>query len=518
MSCEVDKSSGNNPDGPYANALKATPDNPNPNNYTLRKYTALDQWIELQQARTGDKNFGTGKQIYDPCDPPTEAPTTTTKAPLMEKHSVDDVDENGQRINYAFEAQMAGAWPYKEYEGCDSEFNKKIPSNIPNPKKLMVVSSWRGGYNFIGELLERHPDVFYLNEPFVVTDKMDDEAKEGNMTIIMENYFDECKLPRYSEFRDDWRDEELLNQNIDCNKNNFCFRSKGLKYKSKPICGFDFVQLGLDPAIIDKECPLDEKDLSTLEGMCTKDKVRVIKESSDRLNSLSKQLTPDQKDDPGFSVYIFVRDPRGLAFSRRNILGEDSYKLSYIEEDCKKWEGYIKDKFKNTKWQMDVKFLRYEDFTNDPDYQAKELFNTLGLELGDDLSEFLYQEAHMGYGKDSKAPFIYLNDTFMDTFSTLKGGSSQPYAWLKELTFKEVDSIQKICSRPMEYFGYKILDESAFDDMSRFFEEEVDSFKWNMDDENLPVNMLYGKNQRENSDKKFLADFGKKPWGWGASE
>ena len=447
----------------------------------------------------------------------TEASNDDGKDEKKEEEREDENDVDGQEDKDATAeittTEKPKIWRHAEYPGWQSEFNQPTIPASKYPVNVLIIAPWRYGFNFISELLERHPKIFYLYHPFVFTEKMDNHEKEKSILEILIKFYDRCKIPRYSKYRDDWRDSELQREmNLDCNTNDYCYRDRGYKFRSRPICDEDFYQLGTPTDFLDAVCPLGEMKLRQLEQICEEDNARII--TTDYLDSLENKLT-HFKAKSNFRVIIWVRDPRAVAASKLKTLGKDNYTIKDIQHDCRHIESFVREKFKHQKsWKMQVNFLRYEDFVNDPDYTSKEMFANIGLKYEKSFSEFIFQETHDGHGSQSDIERLTLNATFMEPYSTLKEASSVPYSWLTELDWSDVLLVQKLCPRTMRTFGYTELKEEEFEEMKEFHTSR-DKFTWNLNENELPLELLSGKDGRENLDENWRRKFERKYWGFG---
>ena len=452
-----------------------------------------------------------------------------TENTMVRQHSNPSVDPRNEKT-----------WPYKEYSGWENEFQKVTPPYDGRPKKAMIIAGWRLGFEFVSSLFERHPDVFYLYEPFTVAMLLKDKfivpkpnghdygKKHRVVKNIFNEYFSDCIIPRYDRYKYWKRDNQLLWQGKNCSEDNMCDRHHDFKFRTQPICNEDFLQLGTDPRIIHENCPLNEEKLVMLEKLCRGDKARVIK--GNNINSILTDIPMKFKFDPDFHIVIWIRDPRSMVAGKWRSGGKENYKPGKIDQDCQAWKDYMTAAaYYADKWKMKIRFVRYEDFVNDPDYQAKELFHFLGLDFPESLSEFFYQETHMGYGPTPHHPYIQLNDSYMYDFSPLRHAPFGPYRYLTELSWEEINEIQNLdnCRQVMEFFGYEKLTEMSHQYYkkdyeynwyvaSKFYglEGAIYDFHWDMRPGLMPIRLLAGRSQRANKDPEFLIEWNAKIWGW----
>ena len=460
--------------------------------------------------------------------------TTTTEIPLKPKNSdqnlqsyYDEYEENEDSDDKLpdelsneelYEQILNGKIPTKEpyipaSELPPEELSRTAPNFEKSHRNALILSTWRSGWSFIANMIEKHPEIFYLFEPFVVTENMDNADKLKIKRKIASDYFSECKLPRYEDYFDEWRDSQLESINIDCKPDNICFREKGDKFKSPPICAEDVTELGLAVEEIHERCPLSEKKLRILEKICHEQKVRMIKSS--RIASIDTAVPKKYLEDPDFTIILWVRDPRAIVNSRKKILGE-SFQVNDINLVCKEWQLFI-NQMKQKKWKARSLILRYEDFTNDFDYQSKELANYLGLSYPDWMSNYLFQVSHNGESRNPDEPWLSIKNEDMWEYATIRISAQTAYYWVQSTDFKTNIEIQKSCKNVMDTLGYKRFKKEAdYLKFREYFNTEV--FHWDMPENKVSTRFLYGNTQRQNDDPKFLEGFTRKLWGWDEEE
>ena len=441
-------------------------------------------------------------------------------------------------------------WPFEEYSECQEEFeveestSSKFKEEEPDfPIKFMAITPEKSGFNFVGKIFQKHEEVLYLHEPFVKmkldpnpnateTDQSETDLDIDQASKILEDFYDECTLPTCND-----------NKNI-CN----LVRSSQ-KFYTKPFCDENFLKFDVENSILSKKilnaCQLNDVKLYQIEkefcGDSQKCKVKAVR--TNKITSIRKMLKMHLKEDSSFKVIVWFRDPRAMLASKLKNLGRGSNSGSnsgssleksknFIKTQCETYESHLKDKQHFSKWAMAVKFLRFEDFTNDPDFQTKKLFKFLGLTLDDDLSNFLYQLTHNGFGKfwstgagtgDANKKIEISNiwddgpEGFWRNYNTLRNSPVTTYEWLNFLTFNEIEMIQNIssCKKVMDGMGYELLlSEEKFEKYRSNFNLDIGSYKWNIQESLVPVSLLAGKAQRGNKSKRFLRNFKEKIWGW----
>ena len=90
--------------------------------------------------------------------------------------------------------------------------------------------------------------------------------------------------------------------------------------------------------------------------------------------------------------------------------------------------------------------VRYEDLSLSPYNMTQELFDFYGLSFGKEVREFLDKHTKEDSGLDS---------------STFRDSKLTPFRWIKNVSFEDVQVIQKICEKAMKVWGYKIIENSS---------------------------------------------------------
>jgi len=287
-----------------------------------------------------------------------------------------------------------------------------------------------------------------------------------------------------------------------------------------------------------KFCPLNDDSFEILNKVCENDLVRVVYSGRD-VKSVVDSLFFDSVDGETTSTFtnqdmtyiLFVRDPRAIAYDQITELTEAVYDIETIQDTCNHWRTFLKFKklmeAAQPEGQNGAKFLilRYEDFTNDADYQARELLNYFGLSFSDSSEnsideKFIFAQTHNGEPRLKEHGWLTANDTNSWAFNTISNNRALTSVnWARFLRYKKVEKIQNYCSDIMELFGYKIYkNDEDYYNFRNWINEIMLDFDWNMDSSKLNVYKVYGHDQRERSksdiDGVFASVFEDKIWGW----
>ena len=78
---------------------------------------------------------------------------------------------------------------------------------------------------------------------------------------------------------------------------------------------------------------------------------------------------------------------------------------------------------------------------------AKKIYKFVGLETNSIVEKWIEKNTQSSVGGGKR----------VNPYSTKRNSSLTMQAWRQHLTFEQVNTIQNICSKTLEYFGYKPL-------------------------------------------------------------
>ncbi|CAH2314618.1 carbohydrate sulfotransferase 5-like [Pelobates cultripes] len=325
-------------------------------------------------------------------------------------------------------------------------------SHSPTSKRekihLLIVSSWRSGSSFLGQIFNQHNDVFYLYEP--------------GHPIWMRLKQESAELLQYTV-------RDLLRSLFNCNVSplhpylpsrvqrisHIDFFSESRALCSPPACSSLIHLESYDQTTCYHRC--GNASLDRMEESCRSYSHVVIK--TVRVFDFSVLLPLLQDPTLNLKILHLVRDPRAVAASRKkgkyylsiddNIVikdGMDGKKLSQDQvmmKICKSQVAIYKEAkssgmFSRGRYML----IRHEDLAMEPLANAKRLLKYAGLHLTSDLEKWIYNVTH----HDIKQ----LNDFL--SFS--REAAKVIQKWRGELDFKMVKNIEKYCKGAMKAFGY----------------------------------------------------------------
>ncbi|XP_077423186.1 carbohydrate sulfotransferase 6 [Vanacampus margaritifer] len=319
---------------------------------------------------------------------------------------------------------------------------------------ILLLSSWRSGSSFVGQVFSQHPSVFYLMEPawHVWTKLRNSGAQALRMAVrdLMRSVFccdfsvTDAYLPEHY------------------NVSSLFMWSHSRALCSPPACPLTPRGYFSNQTQCLQTC--DARGLQGVQEACLSYSHVVLK--SVRIFELESlyQLF----EDPGLDLRIIhlVRDPRAVVRSReqsakafvsdnaivleqqRNMpAAEVQYQV--LQEICrshvriseralKKPPPFLKGRYK---------MVRYEDVARNPLQEISAMYDFVDLDMTNQLEEWIYKLTH-GKGKGS------LKEAFE---ITSRNAADVSQAWRTTLPFSKVKRIQEVCKGAMSLLGYTIV-------------------------------------------------------------
>ncbi|XP_026058943.1 carbohydrate sulfotransferase 6-like [Carassius auratus] len=319
---------------------------------------------------------------------------------------------------------------------------------------VLLLSSWRSGSSFLGQVFNQHPDVFYLMEPgwHVWTSIQKAGARSMRMAVrdMIRSIF-QCDMSVMDAYMPQPR-----------NVSNLFMWSHSRALCSPPACFLT----ARDEISKEQDCKLhcDTQGLKLAEAACRTYSHVVLKEVRFfELESLYPLLR-----DPSLDLRIIhlVRDPRAVLRSR-----EQSVKALLKDSAIVLEQANVPEKDKSYQVLQEIcrshvriyetatlkppdflrgryKMVRYEDLVRNTLSEIEAMYEFVGLELTEELQEWIYRITH-GKGKGTKKEAFKI---------TSRNAEDVSLAWRTTLPFEKVQRIQKVCKGAMTLLGYKTVD------------------------------------------------------------
>lgn len=342
---------------------------------------------------------------------------------------------------------------------------------------VLLLSSWRSGSSFVGQVFSQHPSVFYLMEPawHVWTKLQKPGARSLRMAVrdLLRSVF-QCDLSVMEAYLPEHH-----------NVSSLFMWSHSRALCSPPACPLTPRNQFSNQTRCIQTC--DARGLQGVEKACGTYSHVVLKEVRFfELESLYPLL-----QDPNLDLRIIhlVRDPRAVVRSReesakafmsdnavvleqRSIpAGEVQYQV--MQEICRshvrineravlKPPPFLKGRYK---------MVRYEDVARNPLEEITSMYEFVGLEMTQQLEEWIYRVTH-GKGKGSRKEAFKI---------TSRNAADVSQAWRTVLPHNKVKRIQEVCKGAMSLLGYRTVNndkEQKRLDIDLLVPREPYQFRW----------------------------------------
>ncbi|XP_037789080.1 carbohydrate sulfotransferase 5-like [Penaeus monodon] len=309
----------------------------------------------------------------------------------------------------SIEQQMKG---YRFHSKLNTSHMKDlVPEEGGQPVRSIIVTTWRSGSTFLGDILSSHPGTFYHYEPLhdfgIKQIRYGDDAAQALLNL---KHLLNCE---YSEM------EHLI------------------KHARSYTCVFDKNKVLWNRC---KTFPDLCRKSELLSPFCSLFPFQSLKTVRLRLN-LTEELLEDKK--LGVRLLFLVRDPRGTLQSRRNKVWCSGKKdCDDPETLCKDLvRDYITASIFRRKFPESFRAVRYEDVSFNAFNKTKELLDFFRLDFHPNIQKFL--QTHTSRNKGN-------------AFSTFRDSKKAPVHWQKEMPWKKAQRIQGVCGKALRLWGYEI--------------------------------------------------------------
>ncbi|KAM4696175.1 carbohydrate sulfotransferase 4-like [Rhinophrynus dorsalis] len=347
-------------------------------------------------------------------------------------------------------------------------------SSQRRPVHVLILSSWRSGSSFLGQLFNHHPDVFYFFEPgHPVWMRFQQESAEllhYPVRDLLHSLFscDISPLQSYLPYGGQ-RFSEIK----------FFAESRALC--SPPACLYPVTSEGYNRTKCSVLC--GRIPLKKMAETCETYSHVVMK--TVRILDLNVIIPLLRDRDLDLRILHLVRDPRAVASSRKSFYLSIENKIIIAREKKLKKNrptmSQVMAKICNAQVAINkvakavgsilhgrYMVIRHEDLARKPDLSVKRIYDFAGLTLTEDLENWVYNITH---DKDEK------NDGRM---KYSKEATKVVQNWRRKMDFRRVMEVQKSCQMAMKHFGY-LLVESEKDQKNLTMDLLVD--RWSEEEE-----------------------------------
>lgn len=295
---------------------------------------------------------------------------------------------------------------------------RSIPTVKPeNVTHVILLTYFRSGSTFVGDLLQQNWRTFYHFEPLHF---MTYDSRIGG-TKLQEAF-------------------DLFGSILRCN---FSSQEDYLRWAKRPDNQFLFER----NIFLWFTCKSNPKMCFTPEmvsAVCQRAPVQVMKVT--RLNMRDLREFLSQNPDIKTKVVYLARDPRGIISSRRTLDWCTDTQCSDPHFLCREMMDDL-EVFNELQETEPDKFIQvlYEDIALYPEREAKRLFQFLGLPFSVSVQRFL--RTHTTARKTDG----------LNPYSTRRNSSSMAFSWRSRLSFPQVNLIQATCSEVLHKLNYSFI-------------------------------------------------------------
>ena len=284
-------------------------------------------------------------------------------------------------------------------------------------KRILIVSTWRTGSSFLGDLISSSPGVFYSFEPLHYIDEQQRVLSDANIRLsvqLLRSVF-RCRFT-----------QDYLNHINGIGNTSQTFMTKNRRVwqacaRNRSLC--------TQPEFVHRICNHFSTHL-----------VKVV-----RMRLGLTRLVFDQLPDTMTKIVFLVRDPRGVMASRANltwcqqsscnnatVLCDDTYQdlQTYAEFKAKYPDNYY--------------FLKFEDLSQNMEEETEKLFQFLGLKVNSPIKLFLTTHTN---GQS--------NTNSTDPYSTQRRSKDVAEKWRQILSSTEISSISESCKPLLKTLHYE---------------------------------------------------------------
>ncbi|NXP15837.1 CHST4 sulfotransferase, partial [Thinocorus orbignyianus] len=326
-----------------------------------------------------------------------------------------------------------------------------VPTEEKPPVHILILSSWRSGSSFTGQLFSQHPDVFYLMEPA--------------WHVWIKLYYSTAKVLQMAA-------RDLVRSVFLCDMSVFDAYMSSERKKSD-LFQWETSRALCSPPACDSFSRSDIISAINCKTMCSKYPFSKVEEACKTYSHIVvkevrffnlKVLYP-LLTDPSLNLKIIhlVRDPRAVFRSRENAVAELKHDTNIVVRSqgkrtemepydtmqviCKSQVEMYKAGSQDVPSFLKDRYLlvRYEDIVRDPLAKTAEMYRFAELNFTPELQKWVHNITH-GNGQGAHMFIIGSRDALRVS-----------QAWRKTLSFQKIKEVQNVCKDAMDLLGYRLL-------------------------------------------------------------
>ena len=313
--------------------------------------------------------------------------------------------------------------------------NIKVGEVVPDSsaRHIVIVTTWRSGSTFLGDLLNHYKGVFYYFEPLHYYAQEKDKVLQTRTDFLSSLL--KCQF-----------NKENLGFLHHAQKpaNKFLFKNHNFRMWNSCQNVLPNDMMCYLPEYLNKACPLYP--------------IKLIKTVRLQLEE-TEQLIKDPA--LGLKVLFLVRDPRGTYNSRSssaisNWCTKDQ--CSDPQVGCKNMADNIDAAFDlERRYPGTVKLVRYEDLSMYPEDVVTDMLDFLNLPMIEEIDKYIETHTNSEKLRTVRNKKTHKIEHKKNPYGTTKNSTATAYAWRDSLTFDHIQQIQTACQDPMKRLGYQLL-------------------------------------------------------------
>ncbi|XP_034542022.1 carbohydrate sulfotransferase 1 [Notolabrus celidotus] len=349
---------------------------------------------------------------------------------------------------------------------CDDGWTVELPR-----KHILLFATTRSGSSFTGQLLNQHPEIFYVFEPLFHVQQaftnsssrlrrsLDRRALLGAYRDLLLNLYT-CDLH--------FMENYIRPEPQDHLTNSFFRRSSSHALCSPPVCveGSDAAASDLpDETWCPKKCGALNLTLASMSCL-SRGHVAIKTVRVPEVGDL-RTLTEDPRLD--LKIIHLVRDPRAVLASRM-VAFSDQFRawkiwnatgrqpryvdLSQITSTCKDMTASAETGLQKPAWLRGRYMpVRYEDLAFHPKEKAAEIYRFVGVEMED--------RVRLWVEKNTNSNMTSPSSEWNYRYSTTRDSRATAESWRLRLSFDIVRTVQNLCNDTLALLGYKQVQSAA---------------------------------------------------------
>ena len=297
---------------------------------------------------------------------------------------------------------------------------------VAQSRHTLILTTWRSGSTFLGDLLNQYPGTFYYFEPLHYYANNPNANRSQDEVQFLDSLF-KCRF--------DMANFGYL-QHVATWANSFLVKNHNFRLWSSCRSVLPLHTMCFMPEYLSFACNLHP--------------IKLIKTVRMRMKTIEPLLA-----DPSFNlkVILLVRDPRAVFNSRSETLVSnwctEPSCASPVNECRDLLEDVTSAKQLYLKYPDKVHLIRFEDLGLNPYQTVRQILSFLDLPWSQRLDKFISTHTMIDHSD---------SDPMEKSYGTSRNSSAVAFAWKQSMALSNISAIQEVCSQPMKMLGYRLID------------------------------------------------------------